>query len=310
MAYFSGQVNSIEDLRSVLIDACVSSGYTLAGSILVKGKINIRVQTSSNGRMTFEGGTGVGAGNALTGICPSFVQIGANQSLGIAWPSTYEIFVLSNPDEVYLMLNYSVDRYQWAAWGVSNVSGVPGTGMWFGASLNQDSPTNQFGFTQFWSSLTAPGVYSQPGLFWRSHQAALSGPQYLESFIHVGMDDQQWAAGGGSANPGASAAQSAIPLLQRLPSAWNSEAVLLPIQVWLPRPSSKMSLVADLAHSRYTRIDYYEPKQIITLGQDRWRVYPFVRKDTINRDGMINGTNNYALMQSGTFGLAIRYDGA
>lgn len=310
MAYFSGQVNSIEDLRSVLIAACVASGYTLAGSVLVKGKVNIRVQTSSNGRMTFEGGTGVGAGNTLTGICPGLAQLGAHPSLGMSWPASFEIFVLSNPDEVYLMVNHSVDRYQWAAWGVSNVSGVPGTGMWFGASLSQDAGASQFYYTQFSSNWAAPGVYVQGGLFWRSHQGALAGPQNLESFIHVGMDDQQWAAGASSANPGASAVQGVMPLLSRLPSTWNSEAILLPIQVWLPRPSSKMSLVADLVHSRYTRIDYYEPKQIITLGQDRWKVYPFIRKDTVNRDGMPNGTPNYALVQSGTFGLAIRYDGA
>lgn len=309
MAYFSGLANSITDLRTLLVQACVASGYIWAGEVLRKGNVNIRLQ-ASGGKLVLLGGTGVDANSSLTGACPAAAYLGDHPALGMSWPASYEFFIQSNPDEVYLVVNYSVDRYQFAAWGVSNAPGVPGSGLWFGASGNQYGATSDQSYIQFsdyrnWNSW----VYGVPGLFWRdSTWNFMSGAS--ETFIHVGLDGQEWAAGPNSQNPIAAASPAVAQLLSRLPNAWNNEGVLLPIQAWLPRPSNKVSLVADLAHARYTRIDFYEPKQIITLGQDRWRVYPWIRKNTVARNGMDNGSNSQSAIHSGTYGWAIRYDGA
>ena len=59
----------------------------------------------------------------------------------------------------------------------------------------------------------------------------------------------------------------------------------------------------DLAHCRFLRIDNYQPGDIIPLGPDRWKVAPWYRKNTAQRDG---GSN---IQHTGTFGWAIRYDG-
>ena len=87
------------------------------------------------------------------------------------------------------------------------------------------------------------------------------------------------------------------------PSAWNGESVLVPIQVITSRPSNLWSLVGELTHARYVRLDNLEPGQLITLGPDRWKVYPFYRKDATARDG------GDGIDHTGTLGWAIRYDG-
>ncbi|SEI21440.1 hypothetical protein [Pseudomonas asplenii] len=309
MAYFSGSANNISDLRTLLIQACVAGGYTLSGEVLRKGKINIRLRDSA-GKLEVTGGTGIDTGNNLTGGCPAPVYLGAHPALGMSWPASYEVFILNNPDELYLVVNYSVDRYQWAAWGVSNVPSVPGTGLWFGASGNQFGATSDQSYIQltdyrYWASW----VYGQPAIFWRDSTFNVQNGA-SENYIHVGLDGQEWAAGPNSQNPIATAGPAAAQNLSRLPNTWNNEGVLLPIQAWLPRPSGKISLVADLAHARYTRIDFLEPKQVITLGQERWRIYPFIRKNTSSRDGMGTGNNNPSQVHSGTYGWALRYDGA
>ena len=91
------------------------------------------------------------------------------------------------------------------------------------------------------------------------------------------------------------------PLIQRTPNTWNGEATLLPVQAYLARPSSKVSLIAELGHMRYVRIDNYNAGDIITLGADRWKVFPWWQRNAASRDG--------ADFSSGTLGFAVRYDG-
>lgn len=295
MSYYTGTAVDLTGLRQALFDACVAEGWTLTGEILSKGTMFVRVQIVS-GFLTFLGGTGQSAG-ALTGAAAAVSRIGTLAGLAIAFPVKYEIFAFTN--EVYLVINYNVSYYQWAAFGKSTVQGLPGTGMWFGASCFANAPSTL--------AMTATGGqasagYCIPGLFYR--QRSYAGSTTLESRIHHGLDGLAWSDGtNATSNPGASAIDALVPLLGMLPNTWNSEAILLPIRVFLLRPSNKTSLVADLEHSRYTRIDNYTPGDIITLGSDRWKVFPWYLKNSAARDG---GSN---IAHTGTFGWAVRYEG-
>jgi len=60
----------------------------------------------------------------------------------------------------------------------------------------------------------------------------------------------------------------------------------------------------DLQNARTLRVDNYDPGQIITLGDDQWRIYPFYRKNADQRDGTTSSGGDH----SGTMGWAIRYD--
>lgn len=94
-------------------------------------------------------------------------------------------------------------------------------------------------------------------------------------------------------------------MLSMLPSLWNSESVLLPIQAMVPRPSNRYSTVIDCAHARYMRIDNHAPFEILTIGSEQWMVMPWLRKNSAVRNGGIAATA--ADVHSGTLGWAVRY---
>ena len=66
---------------------------------------------------------------------------------------------------------------------------------------------------------------------------------------------------------------------------------------------NKVRLVLEVRNARYMRIGNNDPEQVITLGPDRWKVFPFLRKNASVPDG------GSVIDHSGTFGWAIRYDG-
>ena len=305
MAYYSGSAGDMAAVRTALVNACVNEGWAWDGGteVLSKGAMYLRLQVVS-GYLTLLGRTAPAAGNA-----PDVVRIGQLESTPLTWPLAYEIFVF--PSEVYMVINYSVDIYQWCAFGQSSVS-LPGTGMFVAASLGPAAATGGIDI-----SAGSGDAYSTqrvcPALFWSggSYAPAGSVPHWKSGsnyHLHSNLDGHGWSlinAPETSTAPGMRQGVSALaPLVALLPNNWNSEAVLLPIRCWKGRPSFRVSLTADLEHARYTRIDNYEPGEIITLGSDRWKVFPWYRKNVAARNG------GSGLTHTGTFGWAIRYEGA
>ncbi len=322
MAYYSGSANTFGDLLSALVDACVAEGWSWSDGILNKGAAYVRPYTATTTTSTegpgllIQGGTGKASG-ALTGasdVIPRLGRCGISDNFAeIAFPVSYSIHIFDDPDEVFLIIRYSVDRFGWLTFGVSNVPGVPGTGLWLAGIarrgwLTSQSSTNGFGITPESGGSavinTSSGAVVCPGFFWAALRHSSSADSRQDT-IHTNFDGEGWAGGATISNPLAfNAIYPAIPLISYSPNAWNSEAVLVPIQGHVWRPASKCSLAVDVRNARYVRVDNYEPEQIVTLGPDAWKIYPFHRKDSTARDGAVNG-----LSHSGTFGWAIRYDG-
>lgn len=298
--YYSGSVNSLSALRDAVFSACQAEGWTVNGSILSKGTLFIQIDLASP-YLTFQGGTGITNG-ALTGANQCNVSIaetlfpnaGAQGMPSITWPANYEIFIFSA--EVYVVLNYNVDTYQWAAWGKSTVNGLPGSGMWFGATRRSTKSGSWPGWVMTPSS--GGDLYGAPALFW-STSTWYTGTGF-ESYVHSGLEDGSWYPLD-SRDTSAPGIAPIDPLIRILPNAWNSEAVLLPIRAYQRRSSNKASLIADLEHSRHIRLDNLTPGEIVTLGSDKWKVFPWYRKASAARNG---GSN---IGDSGTFGWAIRY---
>lgn len=318
MPHYTGAANSFSDLRSALLSACTDNGWSLDSGILSKGAAFVRPYVSSTMTSTegpgliIEGGVGA-SGGSLTGASECRPRLGrpgaAAPFTDVVWPATYHIFVHTDPDEVYVVLNYNVSYHYWLAFGVSDVSGLPGTGLWLAGIYRRQyatSTTTGDGYrlspTAGDSSGSVSRAFVPGGIFWNSSK--IVGLQYSAETIHTGLDGDTWAGGPSDQSVGAiNAIQAAIPLIGRTPSAWNSDAPLIPIQVHQWRASNKCSLVADLRHARYIRVNNYEPGDLITLGGDVWKVFPFHLKNSDVPDG---GTG---LAHTGTFGWAIRYDG-
>lgn len=298
MSYYTGSAADLEALRTALTAACVTEGWALDGEVLHKGDVHVRLQLSSP-YLTILGGTGIDGDNNLTGSAPNISRIGSVAGAALAYPVTYEIFIHASPDEVYFVVNTNVDQYHWLAFGLSSVEGLPGTGVWFGASRGANSQQNIYMDSGGNPASGLPSGECVPALFW--HEATSGDSSVIESRIQHGVDGNSWNLNTSSY---ALSAFFMSVLLDTQPNAWNDDAVLLPIRAYVPRASNKVSLVLDTAHARMLRIDYLDPGEVITLGADKWKIFPWYRKNTGSRS-LSSGSNH-----TGTFGWAIRYDGS
>lgn len=314
MAYYTGSANTINALQTAIFTACTTSGWSLSGSTLSKGVLHMQIDILAMGGaygstgLRFRGGTGV-SGGVVTGAATYASDIGTYSNAALTFPLEYHVMVFSDPDEVYVVVNYSADRFQYAAWGRSHLS-LPASGMWFGASLYSLNQMSIINSSIFYTTNNGPRgySYSQPMLFMRGEQYSNYSQGYTEVHMLHGLDGISWTTGGSSA-PSPSAMPAGAQLLGMLPNAWNSESILLPIQLTVPRPSNRKSIVASLRNARYLRIDNHEPGDIITLGPDRWKVFPWMRKNTVQRNGMASESSDLSNIHTGTFGWAIRYEG-
>lgn len=298
MAYATGLANTLGDLVSAIQSACTNNGWTLSGEVLHKDDVHVRIQVVGE-TVTFLGGTGIDGENELTGSGPNIVRMRALEQ-AFTFPLTYEVHILTDPDEVYVIINYAVDFYQWAAWGQSTVEGLPGTGVWYAASCHANSSTNAISIAPQLGSAINGG--NNPALLATSSAGGLSNDTQ-NGYVQHGLDSEAWNPANPANDNGLHGYTALHPLLSLLPNSWNDQTLLLPVVAYRLRSGSKVSLVADLAHARHCRIDFHDPGDIITLGEDRWRVYPCYRKDVANR----NGGNG--IQHSGTLGFAVRYTG-
>ncbi|UQY32659.1 hypothetical protein K8U54_12985 [Pseudomonas fulva] len=288
MAYFTGSANDMAAVRSALVEACMANGWAWNSSTdtISKDGVFVRLQVV-NGSLTLLGRT-----SALAGDAPNVVRVGAIGSQALTWPVEYHISVFDA--EVYMFINYAVDRYGWCAFGQSTVD-VPGTGAWVSASLGSGGgPVFMFpdgGGTGL--------ACCCPAISWATDQQDTGS---RNTWVHSDLDGQGWSPTQIIGQPPVGVAALA-PLMSLLPNTWNSESVLLPIRAYKVRLEAKVSLTADLVNARCTRIDNYAPSEVINIGGERWKVFPWYRKDATARNG------GAGVDHSGTFGCAIRYDG-
>ena len=298
MAYQAGAATSVADLLSALQAFCMSNGWTLRGNVLSRGACYTSVQVASDA-IAMLGGTGIDGSNNLTGPGPQTTQFASPVSgRPFVYPVTYFFHALG--DEVYAIAHWGVDAYTHLGFGCSPVAGLPGTGGWYCSSY-WGNPVGNLNWGSEWYqgvSITYNGI-NGTGFFWCPGYATPGN-----GYVHHGLDGGAWSTVSGDYGPvpglTAKAAGTAGPLLLRQPNQWNGESLLVPVQVYIDRTSSKMSLIASMAHIRYVVIANLQPEDIITLGSDRWRVYPFFRKGAAFVP---------AGQDTGYLGMAIRYDG-
>lgn len=315
MAFYTGSANSFTDLLSALVSACSAEGWAWSDGILSKGPAYVRpyistATTATDGPgLVIQGGTGK-SGATLLEASAARPRLGLPGGPGavpdIAWPVAYDILIHEAPDEVFCIVRSGIDRFYWLAFGVSDIPGIGGSGLWIAATSYRAYTTSPASFSirpdsgSVWYNAIGETC---PGFLWTTGGNVASG--YISDTIHTGISSAGWS--GRAATIGGidtlHAVAAAAPHILRTPSSWNQDSPLIPIQGYLWRAASKCSMVVDVRHARYMRINNYEPGEIITLGPDRWIVYPFHRKNSAVADGGI------VINHSGTFGWAIRYDG-
>lgn len=291
MPYYTGAANSMAGLLESVTTACVAEGWTWADSILSKGNVFVQLTANDAGSpsIRIRGGTGRADGALVN---PSDTQLylrrlsSSSSFEDISFPCTYHLFVFENPTEVYLVVQYGLDWHAWLAFGESSIAGV---NEWFAASSPEPYNNHGIGINSSGSTIN-----NSPcgGLFWRT---SFWGGNW-ECDISL---DGAW---GGDLRT-ICASRYIQQLTDRALNTWNNNSVLLPIQPYLAVDGNKIQMLADIQNARYIRVDNYDSGLILTIGSEQWMIFPFIRKNSSERDG------GYELNNTGTFGWAIRYDG-
>lgn len=304
MAFATGAAGNINDLLTALQNSCTANGWTLTNGVLASGDCHLKASVSA-AALALSIGLGDDGNGNLTSPAPGTTVL--SNCLG-ADPIVYPVvwFAHVTATEVYFVVNFSVDRYIMCAFGQSPVPGLPGKGVWVNGSGAGAAGT------LIWNSFFAGQViyngYTGTGLFYCG-QAFNGSPTW--SYFHHGLDNGGWSQPSDDNNGvvpsfggAVKATIGAIDLMTLFsPSTWSGEPILVPVQPAIGRPSGFVSVVGELVSCRYVRLDNLDAGQIITIGTDRWKIYPFYRKNASARNPG-NGS-----VDSGTLGLAIHYDG-
>lgn len=310
MAFITGSATSFSDLRTALINGCVANGWSNSGNILWKGGSYFEI-TATSTYLQIYGGTGQ-SGGALSGKSPHGARLGGSY---VTFPISYDLHIFTNPDEVYLVVNYNTDYYQQISFGTTSIAGG-GYGPWFtGANNTAYGPSANNGMNVFnsfyyiyaycFASTSTNGL----GLF---NYASWSG-EVAASFVYTTANGTPgwygYNSGATSARLSNGGSASLVAgLLNSTPVGFNSGSILLPIKATLDMGSNGRAVVASLANARFCRIDNNLPGEIISYGSEQWKVYPWLRKSTASRDGISNSTE-VPPNHSGTLGYAVRYTG-
>lgn len=316
MAYYTGNANDFNQLKSVIENAAVLEGWFLNNEVLSKDGCYVQLLASfvkGYERIGVNGGTGQD-GTLLTGTPGRHAVLSSSVNNKITWPVVYHLHVFS--DEVYCIINYNVDFYQTLTFGKSCVPGIGGTGCFFGAMAADNS---DFSYSSGYSDLLSIEAIGYGDVRYRglyigqpknSVLAELSTPFYssgsgsglraeASSFVHHGLDDGGWMADSDQFK----GVSSIAALLMSGPSLFNAAHFLLPIKCVLDRLGGGQTIIQQHQHARWMRIDHVAPGEVIEYGNDRWKCYPIYSKNTAARNG--GGRQRH----SGTFGFAVRYDG-
>ncbi|MEA1605731.1 hypothetical protein [Pseudomonas spirodelae] len=319
MAHYSGSAVDMAALRSALISACTVNGWSWNSgtNVLSKGSLHLLL-TNDSLNLSLTGRTAEGSGDM-----PNAVQLGrlmqkaGAATLDVTYPAQWECFVFTGPDEVWFVVQYDVDRYQWCSFGGSAVAGLAGTGMWVSAirgsvpiSSVDPAMIHPFAIRVATGGAIESVVGGMTSGAWGWNTVPRAFSALRDIYLHSDLDGHGWHLNEASLTGELIGVRGFSQLIQAQPSAWNNEAALIPMRAYKMRPSFKTALVADLVNIRHVRIDNYFPGQIIELGSDRWKVYPWHRRNAVERNGGAPGEPSWISKDhTGTFGYAIRYDG-
>lgn len=311
MPYQTGTFTSASDLRTTLTTFCTTNGWTNSGNLLHKGNSYVELQDDVEG-LRVKAGLGKDVSDLLTTPSNYYrgIRTGIWAGATMSFPATYHLIYLTNPDCVFLVVNYNVDRWQHLAFGEVRKFGVYNGGQFASGSnfsfLSSDS-TNTGVSTN--GSVNSTGVPRSSGVGFMlsgSGNPASPNPEG-SSDMYCDLDSQGWRING--VTPGSYfqlerfyGSGHHAQFLNTL-NTWNSQTMLCPVYVQTNRNGNFTSFVGDIPHVRYIRVDNLGDGDIISVGGQQWITFPHMKKDSTVVDSG-NASNH-----SSVCGWAIKYDG-
>jgi hypothetical protein len=213
------------------------------------------------------------------------------------WPIQYTLLANTSPTVIHCALTYNVSSMQHISFGsYVPISSSAFVGSSFCKTPFQASAANLSNFSNrdplmrislTSSSFTSYSPYSGSG------NACLGTNRGLEA-VYAAIDGSTWLE--------TTLTDQSIASLYYSPNTWNNQAILVPIhmQVFTSNSTPYVHYIGYIEHIRYIKINNYNIGDIITLGSDKWILFPVCLKDMVFPNGSTN-------RNSGTIGYAIRY---
>lgn len=298
MSYETNTVANPTALVTALMTFATANGWTtgtfIVGASLNKGQSHVAVTASGTTTVNI-----VGANNAA-----GTVELSPNtKSIYIAtvnWPVTYHFFSLSNPDIIVIVLSYSTTLYQTIWFGdivKVHSSAFVGGNFYFGSK--NGILTNSSGVVSISDTNLSGGTTISPATAGSCIPFDTNNTASAAAKIHAKIDSAVWDT---EIAKKVTLCDWVVSTLFRSPNSWNSQAILIPMHLQFAMASSLYAYIGYIEHVRLLRIDNYEIGDIITLGSDSWKVFPFISKNATLRNGGLSVTTNH----SGTVGFAVR----
>lgn len=323
MPYFTGTVSAVADIKTVIETACVSSGWSINSGWLNKGQsfveLSVWKDTSliKGVRIRSANGPGTGINTAQHSITLRPAD----------FPLTYEIFIHSNPDQVVAVFKYGEFNQVIMFGDLKKVhpSAYVGGNWVFASGIDPQYTTSDNDIVGFFTtsklvyvSINANATNTLGTDYGLRLVPFPAGPtnsnssKWFLSQVHAEIDNQVWLnanEGGASYQYQLTITPDNLRLWYSSLSTWNQQALLIPFEVsyfWRNPGGQELLMPLGLVdHIRLMRITNYNTGDVVTFGSDRWKVYPWYRKNTDYPNGT-GGTNHQS---TGTFGFAVKYDG-
>lgn len=324
MPYETGATSGLADLQSRIKTFLLANGWTNPGGGQILANGSVYFETAVGGSyLSITGGQGELAGALVSPSLYAPKLVGSHPGADIPdvnWPATYHLFAHSSPVHFLCVLNYNTENIQWLTAGELNKYGTWGGGQYVGAPFGRGyNGGNPVTIRNWRSSLTSGSVILGSGLgLWLAAGARMS-PFNHETNMQLVCDidgapgdwlTNMWDTSASSDNALAfDGARMTADIRGRGPNTFNGQMVLDPVKVNIGRPDTKRSLIGDPVHVRYANILNYEPGDIVTIGADRWMVFPLLRKVVAATPKLIDEVGAVVGWQSEHIGFAVAYDG-
>lgn len=308
MPYQTGTAADNTALRTAITAFAVANGWTWDATyeMLSKGAVFAKLTLPAAGKLRIQGATGytgatlTAASSAWTEIRDLASSVGA-PTKAITWPVTYHLFANATPDDLVCLINFDIAYWEWLGLGQCTDMGVGPTGKatWFGASMPQND-TGTIAISADGGPVNGYWQRAPCAPFWAEKVSDGYLP-LVSSLLHCALDGSDgvvrpWACGDNAMM--GRFFNASTPLLERQPNAWNSETLLVPARIAVPRPSGFYSYAAEMPHARLLKVNNYNAGDLITLGSDTWFVAPFFRKNTSAQTASDSGTWGWAIRKT------------
>jgi len=275
MPYQTGTFTSLADLQSTIETFATANGWTLVNGVLRNSTCHIKLEADTANRLLVRHGLDDdGVGNLITPTNGVTRLLRSRAGQTITFPATYHLFSHASPDSIFCIVNYNVAWCQHIAFGHIQKYGVWGGGSFSSSTSSTDSASQRgianYNYTQ--GSAADPG--RDGGAFFFAQYSAARESAAIACDIDglnflIPLSTDPLSAGEGRFQ-GASLAR---PYLEKLNSI-NLQPAMYPPVVVMGRPSSMGSVIGTVPWVRYLRVDNYEPGDIVTVGADKWMVFP------------------------------------